>query len=159
MENSGQGPNGSPKGSQKQTPLTRRKRRTPWGDKHNPPSMAQPILGEQRTPRCQPPGRTPNVTPRVRKTQGVVEGEIRKHNGPSTIRDASPEGGQPPNPIKGSREEVLGKYPTMSSSNAGSTSNQNRLLCETRMVVPCIQQVSIPAAMHLENGWFTENSD
>src|SRR6266571_4998594 len=74
--------------------------------------MAQPILGEQRTPRCQPPGRTPNVTPRVQKTQGVVEGEIRKHNGPSAIRNASPEGGQPLNPIKGSRKEVLGRCPT-----------------------------------------------
>src|SRR6266571_2990271 len=119
--------------------------------------MAQPILGEQQTPRCLPPGRTPNVTPRVQKTQGVVEGEIRKCNGPSAIRNASPEGGQPLNPIKGSGEEVSEKYPKMSCSNAGSTSNQNRLLCESRMVVPCIQQASTPTAMHPENGWFTEN--
>ena len=30
---------------------------------------------------------------------------------------------------------------------------------ESGMVVPHIQWVSMPAAMHLENGWFTENSD
>ena len=35
--------------------------------------------------------------------------------------------------------EILGKYPEMSCSTAGSTSDQDRSLCESRMVVSCKQ--------------------
>ncbi len=50
MENSGQGLNGSLKGSRKQTPLTRRKRRTPWGNKYNPQVWPNPSWESNELP-------------------------------------------------------------------------------------------------------------
>ena len=60
---------------------------------------------------------------------------------------------EPLNPVKGSEQEISEKHPEMSCSTAGSTSDQNRSLRESRMVVSRKQRASMPATVHPQSRW------
>jgi hypothetical protein len=61
--------------------------------------------------------------------------------------------------IKGPEQEILGECPEMPGSTAGSTGDQDKLLCEGRMVVSCNWQAGMPITVHLESRQISVHSD